>query len=155
MSFLAGCGSGQRFKRDSSLVPVSGTVTIDGEPTSAIWVIFATAENVKKFQLKKTHMLVGTSGVTNDKGEFSLTTTFANDGIAPGDYTVAFEWMPSGVDADFFSGGPPPAGVLKKYPKKLLPIHEKYSAGKEGNVPITIKAGKAVTDLKFELTTKK
>lgn len=148
-----GCGK-DRFPRDKSIVPVGGVVTIDGEPTSFVKVVFATPADVEKFKAKEHKILPGLSAKTNDKGEFAMTTTHAYDGLAPGDYIVSFEWQPDGVGDEFFLEGIPPANIMKLYPPKLAAIHKKYSAGKADTIAVKIEPGKPQKDLKFDLVSK-
>jgi hypothetical protein len=149
----AGCGK-ERFPRDPSMVPIKGVVTIDGDPTQHVKVIFATAEDVKR--LRDRLVSFGkSSGTTNEKGEFAITTTYENDGVLPGDYKVIFEWMPPGVPDDLFEDGVPPASAMKRFPPKLTAIHNKYAAMKPGIMSVKVEEGKPQENLKFELTTGK
>lgn len=66
---LCGCGSGK--------VPVSGRVTFKGQPLADATVMFH-GESVK-----------GTAhAVTDDNGEFTLTSREDDDGVLPGSYKV-------------------------------------------------------------------
>lgn len=74
----AGCG-------DSSIAPVSGKVTVDGEPVEGIRLVFSPR-------------LVGdekdpgpwSSGLTNSAGEYTLETRYKDKGAVVGNHTVSF-----------------------------------------------------------------
>lgn len=74
--FLTGCSKG-----GSSLntVPVKGRVTLDGAPLPGATVTFS----------PKTPEGRTAAGMTNENGEFVLTTIRAGDGAVPGEYGVA------------------------------------------------------------------
>lgn len=70
-AFALGCGEGQGF------VPVSGKVTIDGEPVTNGYVRFFPASGRQS------------GGSLNEQGEFSLSTYEPGDGAVPGEYRIA------------------------------------------------------------------
>ena len=74
--FLAGCPKG-----GSSLgtVPVRGRVTLDGAPLPGATVTFSPKSPEGRTA----------AGMTNENGEFILTTIRAGDGAVPGEYGVA------------------------------------------------------------------
>ena len=152
--FVAGC-SKERFPRDPNMVPISGTVTIDGEPTPNVRVIFAKPQDVADFKVRKRRVLDGFGGVTDEKGAFSATSVHKNDGLLPGDYTVVFGWNPSGMDPElFFDGNVPTKEQLKGLPPKLMQFHDKYCGKGSGSIDFKVEAGKPQKDVKFDLTTK-
>ena len=153
MFSASGC-SKNRFPRDPNLVPISGVVTIDGEPTKSIRVILAQAKDVEQAKNGRRAMVDGPSGVTDEKGAFSITTVYLNDGAAPGDYIVVFDWMPPGVDKEFFIDGIPSAEALKGVPPKVVPIHNKYSAVGTEKTEIKVEAKTPQKDLKYDLSSK-
>ena len=74
---ISGCGN-------SSIVPVSGKVTVNGEPVAGIRLVFSPT-------------LVGSqdpgpwsSGLTNAAGEFTLETRYKDEGAVVGKHTVSF-----------------------------------------------------------------
>jgi hypothetical protein len=67
----AGCGR-------SNLVKVQGTVTLDGKPLSWATVTFNPKEGNGR----------PASGLSDENGNFQLTTSSTNDGAAPGEYKV-------------------------------------------------------------------
>ena len=77
LSFV-GCG-------DASIAPVSGKVTVDGEPVAGIRLVFSPI-------LKEGKSDPGpwSSGLTNEAGEYSLQTRHKNEGAIVGTHTVAF-----------------------------------------------------------------
>jgi hypothetical protein len=84
---LVGCGG------SDGLVPVSGKVTVDGQPLAGVRVVFnplATSDNLSP----------GTwsSGLTNAEGEFTLVNKNRKEGAVIGSHAVQFEY--DDVDAD-------------------------------------------------------
>lgn len=73
---LAGCSSGGS---KLNTVPVKGRVTLDGAPLPGATVTFS----------PKTPEGRTAAGMTNENGEFVLTTIRAGDGAVPGEYGVA------------------------------------------------------------------
>lgn len=74
----AGCG-------DSSIAPVSGKVTVAGEPVEGIRLVFSPV-------LSEDGKDPGpwSSGVTNSAGEYTLETRYKDNGAVVGQHTVAF-----------------------------------------------------------------
>ncbi len=73
--FSLGCGGGQE---GPPVAPVKGVVTVDGKPVEGATVSF-TVKDFSRFS----------TGVTNEKGEYSLTTMNTNDGAVVGENSVA------------------------------------------------------------------
>lgn len=92
---LFGCGGGADTPE---LVPVSGTVTVDGQPVEGVTVMFAPKASGRK-----------ATGVTNSEGRYELVYTAGNYGATPGEYRVVIDDQREvGVDADgntMFEGG--------------------------------------------------
>ncbi|MBA2114676.1 carboxypeptidase-like regulatory domain-containing protein [Bremerella alba] len=61
----------------SAMLPVEGTVMLDGEPLSGAAISFVPAEGGRP-----------SSGHTDDQGHFTLASFTANDGVPPGEYKV-------------------------------------------------------------------
>lgn len=120
---MVGCGSDGPTK-----VKVKGLVTYKGKAMEKIAVVFTPTG---------TGMMA--TGLTNEKGEFTLQTNEPGDGAIVGEYKVSFKYD-SGVIPDMFN------------PKKeISPIPEKYGdAGKSGKTA-SVKADAAQNDFKFEL----
>src|SRR5436309_2229687 len=70
---VAGCGGG-----GNKAVPVKGKVTLDGAPISLASVVF----------LPNREGSILAQAVTNQQGDFELTTYQPNDGALPGEYRV-------------------------------------------------------------------
>ena len=75
---LAGCG-------DSSIAPVSGKVTVAGEPVEGIRLVFS-----PKLIDDEKNPGPWSSGLTNSAGEYTLETRYKNSGAVVGKHTVAF-----------------------------------------------------------------
>lgn len=78
--FLLGCGGD---KEGPVVAPVKGVVTANGKPIEGAIVEFA----IKDFSRLST-------GLTNDKGEYELTTMNTNDGAVVGENLVAIRQAP-------------------------------------------------------------
>lgn len=72
-AFLSGCG------RPDGLVPVSGTVTMDGAPLEGAVVMFHAQAGVRGN---------GGNAATDAAGRFTLRSPQAKRGIFPGDYSI-------------------------------------------------------------------
>lgn len=97
---MTGCGA--------SLVPVSGTVTLDDKPLANATVMFV-HENPGG---RDAH------GITNDQGAFTLTTQRPGDGAFPGSYKITVHYSdPSQAPPS----GATPADVQKARPKVARP----------------------------------
>ena len=77
LSFV-GCG-------DGSIAPVSGKVTVDGEPVEGIRLVFSPMPIDDE-----TDPGPWSSGLTNAAGEYSLETRYKDNGAVVGKHTVAF-----------------------------------------------------------------
>src|SRR5262245_26752817 len=92
---VAGCG-GSKFP---TVYPVKGKITVNGQPAKECQISFhRTTEGDKNFPATP-------RGLTDDKGEFQLTSYNLNDGAAEGEYVVTIEWRErSGVAGGEFGG---------------------------------------------------
>src|SRR5205823_2058080 len=111
---IAGCSQ-------SDTVAVTGTVTLNGQPTDQAEVMF----NPKHGRLA--------TGVTDANGHFTLSTAKPGDGAAPGEYVVTL--------AEYYPPGKPPAlprggGLL---PSRFLP---KYADPAKSPLTVTVERGK-------------
>ncbi len=75
MLSLTGCGSG--------LVPVSGTVTVDGQPTEGVQLFFQPLGNEAD--------AIPATTMSGPDGKFSLTTNM-EPGVRKGSYRVTAKW---------------------------------------------------------------
>ena len=134
LSFVAGCGSGVR-PIDGS-VPVSGTVTFNGQPLEQGMVRFA-PESGGKAQ-------PATGQIKN--GKFTMLTTASSPGAVVGKYKVSIisnkPFTPPPLKP-----GTPPDPKAKFEPESLIP--KKYNDIKTSGLEADVKA--AVTSLTFAL----
>ena len=92
---IVGCGS-----KHSATVPVTGTVTLDGQPLAGVGVLFSPQSTGRPAH-----------GMTDASGNFSLQTyDVPGDGAIPGTYLVAI--IPPGKT--------PPGGKKIKIPAKYM-----------------------------------
>ncbi|HEX4588658.1 MAG TPA: hypothetical protein VH120_01935 [Gemmataceae bacterium] len=91
----SGCGG------EPALVPVTGTVKLDGKLTDGVVVYFSPVDTAQKNYTSRVAM-----GISDQQGRFSLRGT-RGDGIATGEYKVTFSRPVS-------SGGKPAAGPGRK-----------------------------------------
>ena len=138
LSFAVGCGGG----RDSSmpdLVPVSGTVTLDGKPLSGAMVTFLPVGATR-----------GRScyGVTGADGRYELMESEKNKGAPVGEFTVLCnKWvMPDGSDLPKDSQ----VSAMESGARELLP--PQYSEDGTSQLKATVPAGGGTVD--FPLTSK-
>jgi len=75
LAFLVGCS---KPSADVGATPVTGTVTLDGEPVEGASVAFAPQSAGGR----------AAAGLTDASGHFSLTTVQSGDGAMPGTYLV-------------------------------------------------------------------
>jgi len=115
-----------------AVVPVSGKVLVDGQPTGGVTVTLYSE-------------LGGTSAgesQTKTDGTYCFQTYGECDGIAPGKYRVAFRLMPKQRKNDNFS----PADDRFK---------GKYSDPRRSQFKLTVEAGAPQTNVDYDLQTKK
>lgn len=129
---LQGCGGSSDLP---TLVPVTGTVTVDGKPMAGVTVRF--------YPMKDGESQPGRtpSGITDESGKFELTYSGNNRGAIPGQYfaSVSFEdWQPEypeGFDAESAS-----AAERKKYETPPVQIAPQFS-GSETSLEVEVKSG--------------
>lgn len=134
-----GCG-GNSAEVPDELIPVSGTVKLNGEPASNITVIFNPGKGT-----------VGTGGygVTDSTGKYTVTHRSNKLGIEPGEYVVTFSKM--GLP----DGSPIPEGKDAADVGAVQLLPNKYTnPNREMNLTIaTVKSPAATLD--YEITSKK
>lgn len=147
---VPGCfGLGNRFPKDPSITPVGGIVTLDGVPADKMRVTACKVEYWDEIVSGKLRR--GFSATTDAKGAFVFTTTYAKDGLAPGDYKIYISWLEPGALMMLDEGGElEPSLVSPNY----MDFYEKYKPGGPGNVDLKVEARKPQTNLKFDLTSK-
>ena len=142
VTMLVGCGARMSEKEQiekvtgsamKSTVPVSGLITVDGEPQKGVVVTVYSADGSKKIALNSVTY-------TEKDGKFSFTTYKFGDGLEPGDYKLTFELLKVKKGGGEFEG-----------PDKLK---GRYSNPAKSEISLSVAAGKPQTDLKYELTTK-
>jgi 5-hydroxyisourate hydrolase-like protein (transthyretin family) len=134
---LAGCGSGADFS-DADLdemaggqrketVPVSGAVTVGGEPAAKVQI---------KAYTKESGMEPAAQGETRADGTYCLSTYKECDGIQPGSYRLAFTQVEK-------------AGKGKKSGEDLF--QGKYRNPMQNDFPLEVQSGAPQVDVNFDL----
>lgn len=82
---VVGCGETTRVPPLPPLHPVSGSVKYRGQPAAAFRVTFH-----PQFDIGPTKY--HPSAITDDAGNFAVTSLKPNDGAPAGEYAVTFEW---------------------------------------------------------------
>lgn len=127
LGFLLGCSGGD-------MLPVEGTVTLDGEPLEGAAISFVPAEGGRPC-----------SGQTDAQGHFTLASYVAGDGVPPGEYKVTVIKLDARRQAtaapteEGAADGQKAMGNIEQSVKFLTPM--KYSSP-------------ATTDLRVEVTDK-
>lgn len=135
LSVLAGCGGDKRGADAPKLVPVTGTLTLDGKPLGSALVTFIPSGSTRGR---------GASGATDENGRFELSEE-GNKGAPAGQYRVVCnKWvMPNGSDFPRDSKvSPGEAGA-----KELLP--RKYSDEAETELKATVPPDGGAIELKL------
>ena len=130
---LAGC-SGDPNR--SQLVPISGTVTLDGVPLANAVVAFSPAGSTRG---------VGSLGRTDSGGKYTLATPQGSPGVVPGEYKVTvskFVDLKTGADVVLEPGKPP---IDQPDIRELLP--PQYSNPSLSRLDKTVPAGGGTIDL--------
>lgn len=121
---FVGCGSD-----GPEIVPVKGVVNYKGKPMPKISVVF-NPDGGKGMMA---------TGLTDDKGEFTLQTSEPGDGAIVGNYKVSFKYD-SGEIPDMFN------------PKKVVStIPEKYGDPAKSGKTATVTPKAADNEFKFDL----
>lgn len=143
--FVAGCGGGPNF------VAVSGVVKVDGQPYKNAVVSFQPQSSDGN-----PNPGIGSSGVTDDQGRFTLTAADGKKGAAVGKHRVRIQTKREGsaVAVDPTVGSPdsdPNAGKKTKGMIDPIPV-EWY--GDAGNKVFEVPAG-GTDSANFDIETKK
>lgn len=131
---LAGCGSGGRSLPE--LVPVTGTVTLDGEPISDLGVTFLPVGSTGG---------TGSSGVTDASGTYELKSE-GQTGAPVGEYTVICSKFVT-EDGSLFVSGPDGLSPIEADAKELIP--PQYSQVDLTELKATVPAGGGTIDFKL------
>lgn len=110
-ALLWAIGCGDAPSDAPKLVPVSGTVTLDGKALSRARVVFIPTGDTKGF---------GSEGVTDEEGKYTLKGNRGGAGAVPGTYKVVISKriMPDGSEVPADDKTPPIDSPAKE---KLLP----------------------------------
>ncbi len=133
----AGCGSDkgdmspERLKAMAGgklveTVPVSGTITVDGEPTAGVNLILHKSEGFAAVKESR----------TDADGKYVWSTHLSGDGIEPGSYVVTFEYIPK----------------PKKNDKGVDLFKGKYKNPSKSEFKLTVESGMPQKDVNYELT---
>lgn len=130
---LTGCGT--TASNQPPLMPVSGTVTLDGKPISGVAISF--------IPIGATHS-TGASGYTDNAGRYKIMATRGGTGTPVGEYrVVAIKWvMPDG--SDFPTNSKVGPMNIKSPAKQVLPA--KYSAWDQPILKATVRDGANTID---------
>ncbi|MCA9075081.1 MAG: hypothetical protein KDA93_08615 [Planctomycetaceae bacterium] len=126
-------GGGPQPPTDKEVVPVTGKVTLDGEPATSVVVKFYPKSSINdpdpnSFQ-----------GGVDEQGNLFAGTYANNDGLAPGEYMVTFEKY----DTSNIIIGQKPADLLK----------QKYWDPTKSEFSVNVQSGQASADMgTIELT---
>ena len=121
---LAICGGGQVKESPEPVYPVSGVITLKGQPVAGADVMFVNAEKTRS-----------AFGRTNEKGEYRLTTFTSNDGAVEGKVVITVTKVPEAINNEVVAeieseAYVPPSldvrTVRKEKAQPLLP--ERYSS---------------------------
>ena len=130
---VAGCGPDRPRTHK-----VSGTVTLDGNPIAGASVMFIPESGGRP-----------ATGVTDEEGEFTLSTFESGDGALPGKHAVTVTLKEvSGMiaDKDGLSAGVGPNGLQVRW---IIP--ERYSTPETSKT--TVEVARGMDAVKLELTT--
>lgn len=128
---LAGCGSGE--PPPPPLIPVSGTVSLDGKPLPGATLTFIPQGETQG---------AGGTGKTAAEGKYELTYGRGGKGVAAGEYrvTISKRVMPDGTEVPENDDTPP---ILSPARETLGP---KYSDSASGILTASVREGGAPID---------
>ena len=130
---ITGCGSD-----GPELIPVSGTVTLNGTPIDEVVVTFVPHHAGKPAM-----------GLTDKQGRFSLSTTELDDGVAVGPYYATVTSIDQGAtrpDAQGLSTG------LEMHPRQKSIIPERYTLFQTSGLSYEVQDG--MEPISIKLTSK-
>lgn len=131
---VAGCGA--RNERQRTLVRVSGTVTLNGEPVSGALVVYSPVTDGHP----------AAQGTTDENGTYRLTTFDTNDGVPPGKYKILVtkKTMTNSMTAqesrEYFST----SGEAPPIPEFHNELPEQYSLHNTTELSTTVEETKSV-----------
>ncbi|MBR9801107.1 hypothetical protein GYB59_05150 [bacterium] len=133
---LSGCGGSQA--PDPDLVPVSGTVTLNGKPAAEVTVAFnpsGTSENATRQP---------SFAVTDFEGKYALKHRNGEEGAEPGEYMVTFSKY------EMPDGSPPPAGSEPEAVGAKQALPERYLSIGEDAETATVESSATVVDFSLQ-----
>lgn len=129
---LSGCrDEGPRGGPRIETFPITGQVTVDGNPTETLLVV---ANPVGKAAVPTT-----ISSFTDKEGKFSISTYESDDGAPEGDYKLTFKWGQWGMNGRY--GGPDK-------------LNDRYTDPEKSEIAVTVKKGEPIDLGTIQLTTK-
>jgi hypothetical protein len=120
LPLLAGCGGD-----DGGMVPVTGSVTWEGQPVTTGNVTFTPADGATGARLA--------TGQIQSDGTFAMGTLKHGDGVLPGSYRVAISSAP-----------PPPIEVMEGQKLPTGPVPTSFNDPATSGLEVTIEAGDPV-----------
>jgi hypothetical protein len=120
LCLFAGCSQ-------SATVPVTGTVTLDGQPATEAEVIFTPAQG---------RVAVGQ---TDAAGKFKLSTNKPDDGAVPGHHKVTVVQYYAPGKAPPMGGGPPPRFPSKYAETSQTPLEANVERGAKNDFTFDMK----------------
>jgi 5-hydroxyisourate hydrolase-like protein (transthyretin family) len=117
------------------VVPLGGTITIDGEPQQGVIVTLYNEDGTKVVPIRP--------ALTDEDGRYEFATYVAADGVEPGSYRLTFLWrdiVKQKKQSDRFVG-----------PDKLRNL---FSDPIKSEFKVTVEEGDPISDLDFDLKTK-
>lgn len=112
----------------SETVPVTGSVTLNGQPAKDAEVIFTPSKGRVA------------SGATDASGRFALSTNAPGDGAVPGDHKVTIvEYYPPGKPPPMSSGGPPSRFPQQYMEASQTPLTAKVERGGKNDFTFDVK----------------
>jgi len=133
VALLVGCSEQQE------LAPVTGIVTVDGEPVANAQVLFMSSQHRPA------------AGETDANGRYVLSTYKNGDGAAIGSHNVTVTARPTIRVSP--AGGSEPPGSTRPMPQRqgdIAPVPEKYSNAAQPLISVEVKPGE--NDIPLKLT---
>lgn len=128
ITFL-GCGTGE------SVTPVTGTVTVDGQPLDGASISFLPEAGTKAG--------VGGSAKSDSSGKYSVKTAKGSDGLPPGKYTITVTKSELKDPSLAEGGGVTEADLIHYVPKK-------YNSPETSGLSTTVDTSPHTFDIKLE-----
>jgi len=120
---LIGCKEERDFGERVKTYPVTGSITVDGQPVGGLKVMAHSTTPKVKTKPKaddtaapSVYVPSGLSAFTDKEGHFEISTYVKGDGIPAGEYTLTFLWGQYNLGGRY--GGPDKLKGKYKDPKK-------------------------------------